>query len=31
MIAVRRNAGSNWRSLSMSVFAGEGERAVLSK
>src|ERR1035441_6230029 len=31
MIAVRRNAPSNWRSLSMSVFAGEGERAVLSK
>jgi len=23
MIAVRRNAGSNWRSLSLSVFAGE--------
>src|ERR1035441_5758081 len=31
MIAVRRNAASNWRSISMSVFAGEGERAVLSK
>jgi xanthine dehydrogenase accessory factor len=31
MIAVRRNAASNWRSLSMSVFAGEGERAVLGK
>ena len=31
MIAVRRNAASNWRSLSMSVFAAEGERAVLSK
>ena len=30
MIAVRRNAGSNWRSLSLSVFAG-AERAVLSK
>ena len=27
MIAVRRNAGSNWRSLSLSVFAGEA-RAV---
>jgi len=31
MIAVRRNAASNWRSLSMSVFAAEPERAVLSK
>jgi xanthine dehydrogenase accessory factor len=31
MIAVRRNARSNWRSLSMSVFAGEGERTVLSQ
>src|ERR1035441_2789301 len=31
MIAVRRNARSNWRSLSMSVFAGEGERVVLSQ
>jgi len=31
MIAVRRNAGSNWRSLSMSVLAGERERTVLSK
>jgi xanthine dehydrogenase accessory factor len=30
MIAVRRNAGSNWRALSLSVFAG-AERAVLSK
>jgi hypothetical protein len=29
MIAVRRNAASNWRSLSLSVFAGD--RAVLSK
>ena len=26
MIAVRRNAGSNWRSLSHSVFADEAER-----
>ncbi len=31
MIAVRRNAPSNWRSLSMSVFADESLRAVLSK
>ncbi|HTS61307.1 MAG TPA: XdhC/CoxI family protein [Candidatus Acidoferrales bacterium] len=31
MIAVRRNAGANWRALSMSVFAGEGYRAVLAK
>jgi xanthine dehydrogenase accessory factor len=31
MIAVRRGAGSNWRSLSMSVFAGESLRAVLAK
>jgi xanthine dehydrogenase accessory factor len=31
MIAVRRNAPSNWRSLSLSVFAGDPERAVLSK
>src|ERR1022692_2990696 len=31
MIAVRRNARSNWRSLSMSAFAVEGERAVLSQ
>jgi len=30
MIAVRRGAASNWRSLSMSVFAGES-RAVLAK
>ena len=30
MIAVRRNAGSNWRSLSLSVFE-ESRRAVLSK
>jgi xanthine dehydrogenase accessory factor len=31
MIAVRRNPSSNWRSLSMSVFADESLRAVLSK
>jgi xanthine dehydrogenase accessory factor len=31
MIAVRRNAASKWRSLSLSVFAGDPERAVLSK
>ncbi len=31
MIAVRRNAGSNWRSLSMSVFADDSLRAALSK
>jgi xanthine dehydrogenase accessory factor len=31
MIAVRREAPSNWRSLSMSVFADESLRAVLSK
>jgi len=30
MIAVRRGAASNWRALSLSVFAGE-PRAVLSK
>ena len=30
MIAVRRNAASNWRSLSMSVFAGETVGAVLA-
>jgi len=30
MIAVRRNAGSNWRALSLSVFDG-AERTVLSK
>jgi len=29
MIAVRRNPKSNWRSLSMSVFAGESARALL--
>jgi xanthine dehydrogenase accessory factor len=31
MIAVRRGAASNWRSLSMSVLAGDPARAVLSK
>jgi xanthine dehydrogenase accessory factor len=31
MIAVRRNAASNWRSLSMSVFADESLRAVLAQ
>jgi xanthine dehydrogenase accessory factor len=31
MIAVRRNAASKWRSISLSVFAGDPERAVLSK
>jgi xanthine dehydrogenase accessory factor len=31
MIAVRRGATSNWRALSMSVFAGEPRPAVLSK
>src|SRR5436190_17880079 len=31
MIAVRRNPGSNWRSLAMSVFSDESLRAVLSK
>ena len=31
MIAVRRNAASNWRSLSMSVFAGESQPAVLAR
>jgi xanthine dehydrogenase accessory factor len=31
MIAVRRNAGSNWRSLSLSVFNDEKMRAVLAK
>jgi xanthine dehydrogenase accessory factor len=29
MIAVRRNAGSNWRELSKSIFAGERTKAVL--
>ena len=31
MIAVRRNAASGWRSLSMSVFAGGSRPAVLGK
>jgi xanthine dehydrogenase accessory factor len=31
MIAVRRKCGSNWRSLSMSVFADESLRAILAK
>jgi xanthine dehydrogenase accessory factor len=31
MIAVRRNAATNWRSLSMSVFAAEAQGAVLAK
>ena len=31
MIAVRRNAGTNWRSVSMSVFQAESRPAVLSK
>jgi len=31
MIAVRRNAASNWRSLSMSVFADESLKAALAK
>jgi xanthine dehydrogenase accessory factor len=31
MIAVRRNAGSNWRALSMLVYAGDSVPAVLSK
>jgi xanthine dehydrogenase accessory factor len=31
MIAVRRNAASNWRALSMSVYAGDSIPAVLSK
>jgi len=31
MIAVRRNAASNWRSISMSVFAGEPLPSMLSK
>jgi xanthine dehydrogenase accessory factor len=31
MIAVRRNAASNWRSVSLSVLAGEAGRAVLTK
>jgi xanthine dehydrogenase accessory factor len=31
MIAVRRNAPSNWRALSMSVWAGQSSRAALAK
>src|SRR5579872_7261163 len=31
MIAVRRNAPSNWRSLSLSVFADEARRTVVTK
>ncbi|MGD0496861.1 MAG: XdhC/CoxI family protein [Bryobacteraceae bacterium] len=31
MIAARRGAASNWRALSMSVFAGESTPAVLAK
>jgi xanthine dehydrogenase accessory factor len=31
MIAVRRNAPSNWRALSLSIYAGGGVPAVLSK
>ena len=31
MIAVRRNAGSNWRALSKTVFADESLRAILLK
>jgi xanthine dehydrogenase accessory factor len=31
MIAVRRNAGSNWRALSLSIYAGESLPAVLAK
>jgi xanthine dehydrogenase accessory factor len=31
MIAVRRNAASNWRALSLSVYAGESIPAVLAK
>ena len=31
MIAVRRNASSNWRALSLSVFEAESRPAVLSK
>jgi len=31
MIAVRRKSASNWRSLSMSVFADESLRAILAK
>jgi len=31
MIAVRRNAASNWRALALSVFAGETQPAVLAR
>ena len=31
MIAVRRGAASNWRSLALSVFAGEAGRGVLAR
>jgi xanthine dehydrogenase accessory factor len=31
MIAVRRNAGSNWRSLSLSLFADDAQKAALAK
>ena len=31
MIAVRRNAASNWRSLALSVFAGESNRDAIAK
>ncbi len=31
MIAVRRNANSNWRAVAMSVFAGEAQSDVLAK
>jgi xanthine dehydrogenase accessory factor len=31
MIAVRRNAASNWRALSLSIYAGESIPAVLAK
>jgi xanthine dehydrogenase accessory factor len=31
MIAVRRNSASNWRALSMSIYAGESIPAVLAK
>jgi xanthine dehydrogenase accessory factor len=31
MIAVRRNAPSNWRSLSLSVLAGSAPRAAVSQ
>jgi xanthine dehydrogenase accessory factor len=29
MISVRRNAESNWRALSKSIFAGESTRALI--